>query len=221
MTYTILRFNRGRVVGRYLFTFLVFSVSGVFHLCCDITQGIPSLESGAMRFFILQALGIMLEDAVSAVLGRLCPRKFRNISSSLKPLGYVWVATWLMWSSPTWIYSSMRRATGEPLIPVPRQIEALFHHIYLEAIAWYYSSIETTSSSITFRSWAGILALTMVFIGMAAWLDPLKLAHNTGLSFPEDLLEDKNDKARTGVIKSQEAQSRDLAQKTSINYREP
>ena len=38
-------------------------VSGVFHRVGDMLGGTPWQESGALRFFIMQAVGIMIEDA--------------------------------------------------------------------------------------------------------------------------------------------------------------
>lgn len=196
----------------------MFSVSGIFHLFCDITQGVPLLESGAMRFFMLQALAIMFEDAVSAALRQLFRRKSKNFGSSLKPMGYFWVAAWLVWSSPTWIYSSMRRATGAPLIPVPSHVEAFFEHIYLEGLSWYHSQASGTYLSIVFKLLSGMLALTLFLVGNTAILQPLKLAHNTGLSLPEQPRGDKNGKVNGDGTKYREAQRRDILRSWVIMF---
>ena len=97
---------------------MVFTVSGIFHLLSDISQGIPKDESGAMQFFGMQTLGIMFEDAVQALFIRV--RGSENaIGSRLigRVAGYLWVVAWLSWTSPIWIYPIMSRDTGTPIVP--------------------------------------------------------------------------------------------------------
>jgi hypothetical protein len=85
----------------------------------DIAQGIPWDETGALRFFLMQALGIMLEDAVTAVVGPLYRGRFNK--GWMKVLGYTWVILWLVWASPVWVYPLVRRSTGDPIIPLSVQ----------------------------------------------------------------------------------------------------
>lgn len=117
-------------MGRYVFTLLTFAVSGAFHMFNDISQGIPWHENGAVRFFLTQAFGIMFEDALVAMFGRLLGQRQCG-KTWIKVLGYVWVLTWLIWSSPVWIYPLVRRSSGAALIPLPEQmhvaISRLFH----------------------------------------------------------------------------------------------
>ena len=104
---------------RYLQITLVFTVSGVFHTLSDISQRIPRSESGAMRFFCIQALGIMIEDAVQALFKELRAEEKADKSRILtRAAGYMWVVAWLTWTSPIWIYPVMSRDTGAPIIPL-------------------------------------------------------------------------------------------------------
>ncbi|KAL8826942.1 MAG: hypothetical protein Q9170_007209 [Blastenia crenularia] len=75
IAYSLLKLERGGFAGRYLFVLLTFAISGVFHTLSDFSQGIPWQESGAMQFFCIQALGIMIEDFVQAIFS---PREKTN-----------------------------------------------------------------------------------------------------------------------------------------------
>lgn len=108
-------------MGRYVFIFNVFAVSGVFHALSDVSQGIPLSESGAMSFFCMQALGIMMEDGVQSLVRHLMKWEDQRDPASppvfLRILGYFWVFAWLTWASPIWIYPAMQRDKGTLIIP--------------------------------------------------------------------------------------------------------
>ncbi|PYH94737.1 hypothetical protein BO71DRAFT_483561 [Aspergillus ellipticus CBS 707.79] len=118
ITYSTLNLRKGGIMGRYLFIFLTFVVSGVFHFLADIMMTIPWQESGAMYFFCIQTLGIILEDGVQAIYqsrGKGCtttgvPRFW------VRFLGYVWVIVWLSWSTPVWTYPTMQRDDGSRIL---------------------------------------------------------------------------------------------------------
>lgn len=116
-TFSLLRLRKGELVGRYVFITLVFTVSGVFHLLCDMSQGVPRIESGAIQFFVSQALGIMFEDAIQAVCGLFLGAELGRWKVLTRAIGYIWVVTWLVWTSPVWVYPTMMRDTGSPIIP--------------------------------------------------------------------------------------------------------
>lgn len=110
--------KQGGLVSRYAFTTLVFTVSGVFHALSDISQGIPLGESGATRFFCIQALGIMVEDAAQALFKQYRGGEMTNKTrTATRAAGYLWVVAWLSWTSPIWIYPAMARDKGTPLVP--------------------------------------------------------------------------------------------------------
>ena len=102
--------------GRYARILMTFFISGVLHLSADITVGIALGESGAIRFFCTQALGIFLEDGVQALHRQLILK--RTVKTSLRSrsvarmIGYVWLGTFLAWSTPVWAYPAMRRNRG-------------------------------------------------------------------------------------------------------------
>lgn len=68
--------------------------------------------------FPLQALGIMVEDAVQN-LARSCLPSSLQHSRVWRVVGYVWVASFLVWSTPPYFYPQIRLAPDpNSLIPV-------------------------------------------------------------------------------------------------------
>ena len=104
ITHTILRIPHGTILARYSKILLAFCVSGVMHAVVDISA-VPITQSGACRFFCMQALGIMIEDGVQEV--------YRIASGNGKSrfgivVGYIWVFAFFCWSTPAWAYPLVR-----------------------------------------------------------------------------------------------------------------
>ena len=74
--------NRDRLVKRYTRLLLAFAISGIIHIGGDIGTGIPLKESGALRFFVMQGLGVMGEDAVMECWSRVAGNPSSSSSSS-------------------------------------------------------------------------------------------------------------------------------------------
>ena len=68
----------------------------------DLGASIPVSDSGALRFFTTQALGIMLEDGVQESFGRI--RGGRKPGLWSRVVGYFWVLAFLSWSTAAWQY---------------------------------------------------------------------------------------------------------------------
>ncbi|KAK8007897.1 hypothetical protein PG989_001887 [Apiospora arundinis] len=87
-------------VGRYATLTLVFAMSGALHWMADRILRVPWSESGAMHYFLLQALGVFTEDVFMAAHRRhplvRSPRMQRAI-------GYIWVVTCLVLSTSEWM----------------------------------------------------------------------------------------------------------------------
>lgn len=80
-----------------------------------------------MTLFIMQAVGITIEDFVewlyrSSELGRTPPKadekKFgkggvERPKAWQAVVGYVWVAAWLVWTTPAWSYQNIRHDAGQ------------------------------------------------------------------------------------------------------------
>ena len=78
-----------------------------------------------MRFFLTQAVGIMLEDAVQDVVKgvRLLMKEPAKGESTVysRILGRVWLILFLGWSTPAIMYPAARLSTGkgaDTLLPV-------------------------------------------------------------------------------------------------------
>ena len=71
-----------RVVKRYMRLMLAFTISGIIHIGGDVGTGIPLRESGALKFFVMQGLGVMGEDAVIEFWKRRGIIGFQSSSSS-------------------------------------------------------------------------------------------------------------------------------------------
>lgn len=110
ITYNILHLPNGSLLARYLNIFIPFAISGIFHKVAGIAGGMSVREYGVLQFFFTQTLGIMIEDGVQACYSRLVrgsgtqPRKL-----AIRCLGYAWVASFLVWSSPAWLYPQALR----------------------------------------------------------------------------------------------------------------
>ena len=69
-------------------------------------MGIPRAEAGSLVLFLLQPLGIMLEDAIQTLTRRV-PTS-RSLDWIRRVVGYVWVVVFLAWSTPKWFYPQQR-----------------------------------------------------------------------------------------------------------------
>ena len=111
-----------RLLERYLQVFAAFAVSGLLHHVTEVAQGMSWAESGAMEFFILQALGILIEDGFQWMIfaGKNSETQRRTTFVSRvvdsvwtrRLVGYTWVLIFFSWASPTWLYPSLCRRTG-------------------------------------------------------------------------------------------------------------
>ena len=110
-----------RKVRRYLHVLVVFSLSGISHVCCAAIDGtgVSNSWDGIMWFFTMNAVGIMAEDAIQEIYRQLkaCPQVQIKIGGSQwatsltiseRVLGFLWVTAWFIWVSPTWIFPILR-----------------------------------------------------------------------------------------------------------------
>jgi len=82
-------------------------ISGLVHLGIDLAAGISMKDSGAMRFFCLQAVRIFLEGMVTNVYRGTVPwsRGGRVVE---RIFGWAWVMVWLAWLTPAYYYPLLR-----------------------------------------------------------------------------------------------------------------
>ncbi|MCJ1432183.1 hypothetical protein MMC27_001539 [Xylographa pallens] len=115
ITYTILRLPKGTQIGQLTHLFWTFFISGVMHAFVDLGRGLAWEQSGAIRFFVTQVIGIVIEDGVKQTFRSSSGAK-KGITATkfVKGIGYIWVMAFLVWSLPVWIYPSMYVDKGEP-----------------------------------------------------------------------------------------------------------
>ncbi len=93
-------------LSRYTRLLLAFLTSGLIHHSSDLAMGIPRAEAGSLVFFVLQPLGIMLEDGMQTLARRVPASRGRGRVKRI--VGYLWVVVFLAWSTPTWFYPQQR-----------------------------------------------------------------------------------------------------------------
>jgi hypothetical protein len=108
-THVLLGLARGTTMARYTRILIAFTSSGIMHLVADVAAGVSLHDSGAMRFFMTQALGLMLEDCAVRLYYH-APSSMRLSSHLARLLGFVWVSVFLTWSVPAYLYPMMWRA---------------------------------------------------------------------------------------------------------------
>ena len=109
-----------RVFTRYAHLTVVFLISGIYHWWISIAQGLGWRESGAVSFFLLMAVGIMIEDAVQWVWSGVRGGKLTDEGKTARKgkwwttaIGYLWVVFWFSVATPYYAYPSLSRNKGE------------------------------------------------------------------------------------------------------------
>lgn len=95
----------------------------------DVASGIPWGESGAIRFFSIQAFGILLEESIQALYSSspTLQRLFKPRVSWRRTIGYAWVFVFMVWTVPVWMYPMMwRTESGMQDSVLPFSILAIF-----------------------------------------------------------------------------------------------
>ncbi|KAH7385344.1 membrane bound O-acyl transferase family-domain-containing protein [Phaeosphaeria sp. MPI-PUGE-AT-0046c] len=108
-THVLIGLPRGTVIARYFRIVVAFMCSGFMHLLDDRAAGISVSDSGAMRFFLTQGLGLILEDCVLKLYGR-CPSCMQISRGTARIIGFAWVLVFLTWSVPVYMYPMLWRA---------------------------------------------------------------------------------------------------------------
>ena len=84
------------------------------HIFADMGGGLSMQQSGALQFFVMQALGIVIEDGVCAIYKQYFGSKSGSGTARVaRIIGYVWVLFFIVWTSPVWIYPAMLKMRKE------------------------------------------------------------------------------------------------------------
>jgi len=91
----VLQLPRG-TFATYFKLFTAFFLSGLIHAIGDYMLFQNFSEGTSIQFFLLQAVGITLEDAVIALASYLGYKE----SKAFKLIGFAWVLAWFAFSMP-------------------------------------------------------------------------------------------------------------------------
>lgn len=115
----MLGLSKGTIVARYVVLILTFIVSGYYHQLGDVASRVPWQEAGAARFFVMQAVGIMIEDTIQGIY-RWHNAQKRTATSPQgwkRVIGVVWLLIWVTWTTPAWVYPIAQRGSGKSILP--------------------------------------------------------------------------------------------------------
>lgn len=108
LSHDVLQLPHHGLLQRYTKIFFSFATSGVMHVFADMGGGISMRQTGALHFFCMQALGIMMEDGVQAVYQQYFTTTDGGISEMVgRGVGYAWVLFFIVWTSPVWVFPAL------------------------------------------------------------------------------------------------------------------
>lgn len=113
LTYDVLHLPSYGTIPRYAKIFFSFALSGVMHLFADAGGGLSMHQSGALQFFCMQALGIMVEDGVQAIYRQFSRDTRSGPGNAERIAGYIWVVCFLVWTSPVWVFPATLKMREE------------------------------------------------------------------------------------------------------------
>jgi len=116
MTHKVLQLPPG-ALAKYTKLFLSFFISGYMHAFAESATGLSLQQSGAVRFFCTQAVGIMIEDIVKETFVDRSLKRGQASATIRHVLGYVWVVCFLAWSTPAWLYPDAVKGPKTPFLP--------------------------------------------------------------------------------------------------------
>ena len=99
-------------LARYTDLFFVFLISGMLHHGIEVAQGMQLSESGATTFFVVMAMGILIEDTVQWLFYHLLVGDEKRGRWWAKIIGYVWVLGLFSYATPFYAYPSLRKNAG-------------------------------------------------------------------------------------------------------------
>ena len=116
ITYKAFRLPRDSSVARCIRVFLSFFICGLLHLYVDEAGGVPWYDSGSLRFFCTQAIGVIMESYFHVLWSPFFSPSNKNRTRSRygssgwpRILGYIWTVAFLVWSAPVYSYAAIRQ----------------------------------------------------------------------------------------------------------------
>ncbi|KXX73084.1 hypothetical protein MMYC01_210599, partial [Madurella mycetomatis] len=112
ITKDVLRLPRGTLLARYVAVILTFTMSTFQHATGDVASGISISRTGSPSFFLVQALGFMMEDLFQYIWRQVAPAWAHNTWYT-KVFGYIWVFAWMFWCTPFYAFPVSANNRGE------------------------------------------------------------------------------------------------------------
>ena len=110
-------------MARYVALALTFVISSCQHALGDVASGIPISRTGSPWFFMIQALGFVMEDIAQNLWSWLRPgSRGTKPAGWSKVVGYVWVFLWMFWCTPFYSYPVSANNRGEKDAVLPFSI---------------------------------------------------------------------------------------------------
>lgn len=99
-------FRKGSPPNTYSKIFVTFFISGLLHQVADFSNGMPWNQSGSLKFFCVQAGGIVVEDTVQLIYRLISGAKLEDPPRLWTRLvGYIWMVFFMLfWTTPWWFY---------------------------------------------------------------------------------------------------------------------
>lgn len=98
---SVLHIPHHTTVAYVLRLVLVFALSGAVHVGLDLGFLLSLSQTGAMRFFVVQAFGMLFEQTVWSVLRYVGYE--RRSGKAGRVVGYLWVTGFLFLTAPVWV----------------------------------------------------------------------------------------------------------------------
>ncbi|VUC25903.1 unnamed protein product [Clonostachys rosea] len=121
LLFEVLHFPKTAVLSRYLRVWTVFFLSALLHVAVDASSGINPRDSGAISFFTIQPLGILIEDLFQKIVAKLLGQSKNRESSAIERcVGVLWVGLWMAWTGPAYLYPVLKvnGPEGGGVVPV-------------------------------------------------------------------------------------------------------
>lgn len=96
-----------KILTRYVRLYLAFYVTALLHLPGVVIVGGNPYTLDVPKFFLMQALGIMIESTVLYAWAATGKTATDNVTGKrvIKLFGFIWVLAWTAWTGPsfTWV----------------------------------------------------------------------------------------------------------------------
>ncbi|CAG9950748.1 unnamed protein product [Clonostachys rosea f. rosea IK726] len=83
-------------------------------------------HSGAIPFFLIQPVGLIVEDLVNTIASSLGRNPGRTPSITERFIGAVWFGLWMAWTAPAYLYPVLNSKGPDDAGVVPISVIRLF-----------------------------------------------------------------------------------------------